>query len=262
MTKYITRGDAIEPAYINNAVVAARGWGSISGLTVSQRGAGANMSVDVASGQAWINGDFVTKASITNVSITAADSTYDRYDLIVINSSGTISSIDGVAASTSYANDYDFDGNNAILLAEVYVPAADTVITDGQITAKHIQSLFVYGDVAKGIALLDSNAKVPSGSLYVTSNTGSYTGNNTANRAIPHGLSSTPSLIVVQRDDGTVVNVRTFGTDYVCTLEETNEVEFYTVTAPDSTNFYVGSASSYTISCNASAYDYNWVAIV
>lgn len=140
MAKIVSRGDPIEPVYLNNLRVAAHGWGIISGLAVSQRGAGANMSVDVALGGAWINGTRVLKTSTTNVVITAAHASYDRYDLVVINSSGTISVIAGTAAATSYANDYDLETNNAILLAEVYVPATDTTIEDAQITDKHIIS--------------------------------------------------------------------------------------------------------------------------
>ena len=140
MSKVVSRGDPIEPVYLNNVKQGASGWVVTSGLIVSQRGAGANMSVDVASGVAWINGAQVTKGSTTNIAITAAHASYDRYDLIVINSSGTISVIDGTAAATSYANDYDFETNNAILLAEVYVPATDTTIEDAQITSKIVMA--------------------------------------------------------------------------------------------------------------------------
>lgn len=138
MAKIVSRGDPIEPAYLNNLKQGASGWSIQSGLAVSQRGAGANMSVDVAAGTAMIDNTGVTKGSITNVAITAADATYDRYDLVVINSSDTISVIDGVAGATSYANDYDLETNSAILLAEVYVPATDTTIEDAQITDKRI----------------------------------------------------------------------------------------------------------------------------
>lgn len=141
MVKIVARGDPIEPVYLNNLRVAAQAWGYTSGLGVSEKAAGANMSVDVAAGGAHINGTVVTKASLTNVAITAAHATYDRYDLVVINSSGTISVIAGTAAAVSYANDYDLETNNAILLAEVYVPATDTTITDAQITDKRILSL-------------------------------------------------------------------------------------------------------------------------
>ena len=133
MAKIVSRGDPIEPVYLNNLRVAAHGWGVISGLTVSERGAGANMSVDVSTGNVKIN-TIISKTSVTNVAITAAHASYDRYDLVVINTSGTISVIDGTAAATSYANDYDLEANHAILLAEVYVPATYTTIQDSQIT--------------------------------------------------------------------------------------------------------------------------------
>ena len=160
MTKIVARGDPIEPAYLTNLRVAAHGWGTVSGLAVSQRAAGANMSVDVASGEAWINGTKVTKGSTTNVVITAAHATYDRYDLVVINSSGTISVIAVTAAATSYANDYDFETNNAILLAEVEIPATDTTIETAQCTDKRIISFIEETDVANGIPRLDSSTDI------------------------------------------------------------------------------------------------------
>ena len=161
MTKIVARGDPIEPVYLNSLGVAAHGWGVVSGLTVAQRAAGANMSVDVASGEAWINGTKITKGSTTNVVITAAHATYDRYDLVVINSSGTISVIAGTAAATSYANDYDLESANAILLAEVEVPATDTTIETAQCTDKRIMSFIEETDVANGIPRLDSSADIP-----------------------------------------------------------------------------------------------------
>lgn len=138
--KIVSRGDPIEPIYLNNLRVASQGWGYTSGLGVTQKGAGANMSVDVAAGGAYVNGTTVTKGSITNVVITAAHATYDRYDLIVINSSGTISVVDGTAAAVSYANDYDLEANNSVLLSEVYVPATDTTIETAQCIDKRIIS--------------------------------------------------------------------------------------------------------------------------
>ena len=138
MAKIVSRGDPIEPVYLNNLVVADWTRGVFYGFAVSERGAGANMSIDVALGNAWIDDTRIIKTSTTNVAITAAHASYGRYDLVVINSSGTISVVDGTAAATSYANDYDLETNNAILLAEVYVPATYTTIEDAQITDKRI----------------------------------------------------------------------------------------------------------------------------
>jgi hypothetical protein len=158
VAKIVARGDAVEPAYLNNLKVAASGWGVVSGMAVSEKGAGANMSVDVAAGTVWIDDTEVTKGSTTNVAITAAHATYARYDLVIINSSGTISVVDGTAGDPSFANDYDFEGNNAILLAEVEVPATDTAIEDAQITDKRIitQETRIPSDVTGSRAVDDT----------------------------------------------------------------------------------------------------------
>ena len=134
MAKVATRGEYAEPAHVNNLAVHSRGWGVFSGLAVSEKGAGADMSVDVGAGTVYIIGVDVVKGATTNVAITAAHATYTRYDLVVINSSGTISMVDGTPGNPSFANDYDFETNNAILLAMVEVPATDTSIEDAQIT--------------------------------------------------------------------------------------------------------------------------------
>jgi microcystin-dependent protein len=133
MAKFISRGDPIEPAYLCNLAVKARGWGVISGCAVSDKSGTDDMSVDVSAGSTWINNTKVT-VSATNVVVSAADATYDRYDIVVVNSSGTVSVIAGTAGSTTYANDYDLEGNNAILLAEIYVQAGVTEITSADIT--------------------------------------------------------------------------------------------------------------------------------
>ena len=63
----------------------------LTDLAVSQRGAGANMSVDVAAGDAYILGDAVTRQGMyhvrndatVNVAVTAADATNPRIDRVV-----------------------------------------------------------------------------------------------------------------------------------------------------------------------------------
>jgi hypothetical protein len=93
-----------------------------------------------------------------------------------------------------------------------------------------------------------------------TVKTGSFTGDGTANRAIPHGLDSVPLLIYIYANVGTSVVLQGSSTR-ICTLEETNEVEFLSVSAPDDTNFYVGVAYNFAKSCNSSGVTYRWVAI-
>ena len=68
----------------------------ISGCVVT--GAGIDMDVDVASGTISINGDEVTYAG-GSITLTAADATYERCDLIAINASGVLSKVDGTPAN-------------------------------------------------------------------------------------------------------------------------------------------------------------------
>ncbi|MCK5216609.1 MAG: hypothetical protein KAJ93_02410 [Methanosarcinales archaeon] len=245
--KIVERGDPIEPIYLNNLRVAAQGWGYTTGLAVSQKGAGANMSVDIATGTAVINGTSVSKVSITNVAITAAHATYDRYDLIVINSSGTISAIDGTAAAISYANDYDLEANNAILLAEVYVPATDTTIEDAQITDKRIEESSVT-DAAIAAVLSEATIDGAKSNIAIIASD-TYNGNSTVNRAIPHGLGKVPKHVHIYVDNDVFNWHMGIGTK-LDMLYGVAAHTVYTVTEWDETNFYVGQAPNYDNTAN------------
>ena len=134
-----------------NRYTTGEGVTSSTGLAVSQRGAGANMSVDVAPGQAFVFGDEDTDAqpgylcvltSTDNNTITAADATNERLDLVVLevddddfDSSGQQRGRIHVVAGTPAATpSLPAVPNNAIPLAQVSVPATDTSIEDAQIT--------------------------------------------------------------------------------------------------------------------------------
>ncbi len=91
-----------------------------------------------------------------------------------------------------------------------------------------------------------------------SSSAGQYTGNNSVNRAIAHGLGSTPRLVFIADAAaathlfnivGVQAQIRWIGGDAVLA-----------VTAPDTTNFYVGNNTSYGQSANGTAV-YDWVAI-
>lgn len=108
----------------------------LSGGAVTAQGT-PDMTVAVAKAGVLTNG--VLKAvAAANATITTADATNPRLDLVVINSSGTIA----VRAGTPSAFDPDFDlapkpparSANDVVLAVVYVPAADTTISSAQIT--------------------------------------------------------------------------------------------------------------------------------
>lgn len=118
-------------------------------LAVTERGAGANMSVDVAAGQCVIIGDeastqggyFLDNDATLNVAITAADPTNPRKDLIVAKiqdsdysgatDAGSIVVVDGTPAGSPAEPAVP---SNAIVLAMVDVAAAASSIVDANIT--------------------------------------------------------------------------------------------------------------------------------
>lgn len=111
---------------------------------VSQRGAGANMSVDVGAFKYLLAGVFGEKTSTTNVVIDAADATNPRIDLIYLATGGTITVSKGTAKAVKptgestwqkYEEPYpaDLSGTSGIILAEVLVPAGATTIVDAYI---------------------------------------------------------------------------------------------------------------------------------
>jgi len=131
---YVT-GDALLgngwAIFESNRSQALQGNVVVSGLAVSQRSAGANMSVDVAVGSYLWAGTTVTKASVSNVIITAADGSNPRYDVIYANSSGTIGVTTGTAASSPAVPDL---AASSIALAVVAVAAGVTSIVNANIT--------------------------------------------------------------------------------------------------------------------------------
>ncbi len=87
---------------------------------------------------------------------------------------------------------------------------------------------------------------------------GQYTGADTVNRAIAHGLGVVPKYVrLVVSTTGFVLFTILYGEAII--IYEGNAV--YAVTAPTATNFYVGNAGSYAQSANANTVVYNWVAI-
>ncbi len=121
--------------YSSKGVVYESGLG---GLLVTEKGAGADMSVDVAAGVAQMmsGGSFLTltKVATTNVAVTAAHATLPRIDAVRIQSSGTI---DVVAGTPSEFPVSPFNAGMAeanILLADIEVAPAVTSIVNADIT--------------------------------------------------------------------------------------------------------------------------------
>jgi hypothetical protein len=129
--------------------------GVIRGFGVTQRGAGANMSVDIAAGIAVIE---ITNTNVshgkttktwfeetitTNKPITTADPTNPRKDRVVLRidvstdpdvSAANIAIIEVIAGTPAGSPSAPAEPSNAITLAIVDIPASDTTISTGQIT--------------------------------------------------------------------------------------------------------------------------------
>lgn len=118
-------------------------------LAVTQRAAGANMSVDVAPGVAWIKGDDsdlqptyrCMSDSVVNLAIAAAHGSQDRIDRVVaevrdasfsgVSTDWRLRVITGTPAGSPSA---PAEPSSAITLALVSVPATDTSIENAQIS--------------------------------------------------------------------------------------------------------------------------------
>lgn len=132
-------------------------------LKVTQRGAGANMSVDVAGGRAAVNGDdaaitqgsyLVWNDATKNLTIAAADPTNPRKDIIIArvydafysgsSNEWALEVITGTPASTPSEPAVP---NNAIKLAVVTVPALASSITNAHIADVRQRAAAVGGTI-------------------------------------------------------------------------------------------------------------------
>jgi len=125
---------------------------AVNNMKVSQRGAGANMSVDVAVGSALITGSvvaqhgfyYVFNDAVSNVVISASNPSNPRITSVIIqvrdafysgaNNDAIFVAVDGTPAASPSAPDLVALGyTNYIILANVTVPAAATSIVDANI---------------------------------------------------------------------------------------------------------------------------------
>ena len=88
--------------------------------------------------------------------------------------------------------------------------------------------------------------------------TGTYAGNDSADRAIPHGLGRIPQLVIISVD---VLNTQWLLIGASQRILYPGVANTAIGTANDSTNFRVGEAGSYTNTANAVGATYRWVAI-
>ncbi|MBI3089254.1 MAG: hypothetical protein HYY96_01185 [Candidatus Tectomicrobia bacterium] len=90
--------------------------------------------------------------------------------------------------------------------------------------------------------------------------TGNYNGDDTVNRAIAHGMSQAPKIVLITT--GAIIFFRLIPGDTanIFAISDTVNAKL-AVTARDATSFYVGNATSYANSANASGNTYYWIAI-
>ena len=116
---------------IDTISAALSGDGVLSGMGVAAQGT-PDMTVAVAAGQCRIGGYFPFYAG-GNGTITTADSSNARIDIVVINYNGTLSVTAGTAAALPVPPDVPA---SSIQLAQVIVPAGTTTITNAMIIDK------------------------------------------------------------------------------------------------------------------------------
>lgn len=147
-----TRKDLFTENDLNSLKQGIDGYGVYSGLTAT---AGTGLQVVIATGSAYFAGTKVTKSSTTSVNLTAANATLPRRDIIVMNSSGTISAVDGTAALQNISGDSSFQlfdpyppavTSGSIILCEIFVGAGATSLSAGYILDKRV---ILDGDVLR-----------------------------------------------------------------------------------------------------------------
>lgn len=89
---------------------------------------------------------------------------------------------------------------------------------------------------------------------------GNYTGDNTVNRAIPHGLAAAPNLVIINQIVSPYQHHIYNNYAYIFYIHPANGGKL-AITATDNTNFYVGNATDYNYSGNMNGRGYRWIAI-
>ena len=111
-------------------------------LQVTERGAGANMSVDIAPGTAVIDGLWADNPAIVNLTVAASDAVQDRYDLVFaywdsatqLTQLRIVDGVLGAGSCEAVANYQTANVEWAIPLACVYVAATVVTIANADIT--------------------------------------------------------------------------------------------------------------------------------
>ncbi len=109
--------------------------GVISGCVVSEDPSTPDMTVDVTAGEALETGEQISVSAALNNTVTAADGSNPRIDLVTINASGSVVVTAGTAAVQPVMPAVPA---TSVPLAALYVPQSDTSIANDQITDKRV----------------------------------------------------------------------------------------------------------------------------
>jgi hypothetical protein len=195
--------------------------GVVSGCAVTAQGT-PDLTVMVASGVVSIVGVLYTVTG-ANGTITAADATNPRFDLISINTSGTIVVTAGTAATRPV---FPAIPASNIVIATVHVPAGDTAIATAQIVDKRVlvggpavlTSLGLTADSNQ--IVLDSNAAASASTTITDSATaartitlpdatdtlvGKATTDTLTNKTLTSPTLTTPILGIIASGDGSAL---------------------------------------------------------
>lgn len=130
---------------IDILVAGYAGTGLNTGCEVTAQ-ASPDMAVAVASGLILVAGKAVS-VTAGNVTITAADATHPRFDLIAVNNAGVKSAVAGMPAAEPV---FPAIPANSVILASVFVPANDTTIAANQIVDKRVA---IYDPTPPGVGM-------------------------------------------------------------------------------------------------------------
>jgi hypothetical protein len=125
--------DQVDKAYVDSAVALVSGGGEsaplsgiVSGCGVTYSGAA--LTFDLSAGSYYLDGDLLTAAA-QSVTLTAADATNPRIDVLVLDATGTFGKVTGTAAASP--SQPAVDSSTQLFLTFVLVPAAATDLTTG-----------------------------------------------------------------------------------------------------------------------------------
>lgn len=104
------------------------------GLTVTQRGAGANMSVDVSAGSAMVNGTFYNNSAVVNLVIAANASGNPRVDVIVLNKDWSAQTVRLLVVQGTPAGSPVPTAMIQTALTQWQIPLADIAVANGAVS--------------------------------------------------------------------------------------------------------------------------------